>query len=332
MAKLRAGIIGLGVGEKHIRAYQKHPQYKLVALCDFNPERARFMKQKYSNLRMEANANILLDDPDIDIISIASYDNYHYEQVMRALENNKHVFVEKPLCINEEHAKAIKSYLLKKELKLSSNLVLRVSPRFQELKQMIEQDQLGELFYIEGDYNYGRLNKITDGWRGQIEGYSGVYGGGVHVIDLLLWLTKDKVVEVSAYGNSICSRESKFKNKDMVVCLLKFASGMIGKMAVNLGCVFPHFHCLMIYGTKATYENDIDQAYLYLNRDRKERTSIKTVYRSPDQENLLLNFLDAVAYGSEQNVNEEEIFSAMSVCFAIEEAVHTGKIVEVRYI
>ena len=46
----------------------------------------------------------------------------------------------------------------------------------------------GRAYYVEADYNYGRLWKLTDGWRGEIPFYSVVYGGAVHMIDLVCWL------------------------------------------------------------------------------------------------------------------------------------------------
>ena len=48
---------------------------------------------------------------------------------------------------------------------------------------------LGRVYYMEADYNYGRIHKIVDGWRGAIDYYSVFLGGAVHMVDLLLWLT-----------------------------------------------------------------------------------------------------------------------------------------------
>ena len=47
---------------------------------------------------------------------------------------------------------------------------------------------MGRLYYLEGDYAYGRLPKILSGWRAEIPIYSVVHGGAIHIIDLLLWL------------------------------------------------------------------------------------------------------------------------------------------------
>ena len=94
--KLNVGIIRLGVGEQHIAGYHNHPNCKVVVLCDFSEEKYKMAKEKYPGMKVVRDADELLKDPYIDVVSIASYDPYHYEQIIRAIENDKHVFVEKP--------------------------------------------------------------------------------------------------------------------------------------------------------------------------------------------------------------------------------------------
>ncbi len=334
MAQFRVGIIGLGIGEKHLTAYQAHPECEVVALCDFSEEKLAMARKKYPEITLTHKAHDLLEDPDINLISIASYDNYHYEQCVEAINNNKHIFVEKPFCLFEREATHVSKLLREKQdLKMSSNLVLRTSPRFQKLRQMISDGEMGDLFYIEGDYNYGRLHKITDGWRGKIDFYSVFYGGGLHLVDLLLWLTDDQVVEVSAYGNQIASRGSDFKYNDMVVALLKFQSGMIGKVTANFGCVFPHFHNMQIYGTNATFINSKEHGILIESRERDvPAKQVTEVYPGTVQGNVVSSFVDSLLGKTTPLVTAEDVFNVMCVCFAVEKAAHQSEAVMVEYI
>ncbi|KAF0146438.1 MAG: putative dehydrogenase [Nitrospirae bacterium] len=248
------------------------------------------------------------------------------------LDHNKHVFVEKPLCLYETEAIDIRDRLREKpHLKLSSNLILRRSPRFQTLKKMIMSGDMGDIYYLEGDYNYGRIEKITEGWRGKIEFYSVVYGGGVHMIDLMLWLTQDEIVEVSAYGNGICTKNSQFRYNDLVAALLKFKSGTVGKMTANFGCVFPHFHPLAVYGTKATFINGRKTGELYRSRDPKvEPEAVVAAYPGVNKGDFLFSFIEAILKNSQPEVTAREIFAAMSVCFAIEKAVQRNEVIKVK--
>ncbi len=331
---LKVGIIGLGVGEKHIEGYQSHPNCKVVALCDFLDEQLVMAREKYPDAKITSDADEILEDPEIDVVSIASYDNYHYEQIVKAIANNKHFFVEKPLCLYEDEAVNIRSLLKSKpNLKMSSNLILRKSPRFILLKEMIENGDFGEMFYLEGDYNYGRIHKITNGWRSKLKFYSIVYGGGVHIIDLLLWLTDDRIVEVSAYGNNISTKGTNFRYHDLVVSILKFESGIAGKMSVNFGCMFPHFHKLSIYGTKATFENGLDYGILYNSRDNSlNAKKVTTSYPGVAKGDHIYNYVDSILNDSQPEVSQDDVFDSMSVCFAIEKATYKSGSVTVKYI
>ncbi len=333
MTILKAGIIGLGVGETHISGYLGHPECDVAALCDFSEERRLLMQRKYPHLKVVRDADEILQDPEIGVISIASYDNYHFEQVTKAINYGKHVFVEKPLCLAESEARQIR-FLLEKNphVRLSSNLILRMSPRFRLLRKMIAAGNLGQTYYVEGDYNYGRLQKITQGWRGNIPTYSVVLGGGVHVIDLLLWLTADEVCEVASYGNNLSSKGAGVSYNDMVVAILKFRSGMVGKVSANFGCVFPHFHQISVYGTKATFVNGPKEARLYQSRDSGVKPKrIRSAYPGVAKGDLIFSFIDSILHDTKPEVTTEDVFNTMSVCFAIEKAVQTSQTATVEY-
>lgn len=322
MKKLNVGIIGLGVGERHLEAYAGHAHCGTITVCDLDSKKVKNVKKKYPDLNVARSADAILTDRDIHAVSIASYDNDHYAQVCRALKNNKHVFVEKPVCLYPREAKTIKKLLkAKPHLKISSNLILRKSPRFRSLKKMIQNGLLGKIYYMEGDYNYGRIEKLTQGWRGDLGYYSMVCGGGVHMIDLFLWLAKDEVREVSAFGNNIATKGSGFRYNDLVASLLKFKSGMVAKMSVNGGCVRPHYHHLVVYGTKATFVNGPEHALLYTSRDPLMKPKkIFAPYPGAHKGGLIRGFVDAIIKRTEPEVTQKEIFQVMDVCFAIEKA------------
>lgn len=332
---LRVGVIGLGVGEQHVQALIKHPHAQVTALCDLDAQKLKSVGERYGVSYLANEAEQILTDSNIDVVSIASYDNYHAQQIILALQNNKHVFVEKPLCLFEAEAREIKAELNKRpQLRLSSNLILRKSPRFIDLKNRIKADELGRVFYVEGDYNYGRIHKITEGWRGTIPFYSVMYGGGVHIVDLLQWLIEDEIVEVSAFGNKIATENTAFRYNDTVVSILQFKNGVIGKIAANFGCVYPHFHKLSLYGTSATFENAWPDALLYQSREyNNPPLKLATPYPGVAKGDLIEDFIRSIMDPSiQETVTIQDIFKTMSVCFAMEKAVKANGKIEVEQI
>ena len=331
---LRAGIIGLGVGERHIRCYEAHPDCEVVALCDFDAEKLKDVAARHPGKRLFERAEDLLADPDIDVVSIASFDDAHFEQCKLAIENGKHIYAEKPLCLYAERARELRRLLAANpQIRLSSNHVLRVSSRFQELRSRIQSGEFGDIYYLEGDYQYGRLEKITSSWRGELPFYSVVYGGAVHVIDLLLWLTDDEVLEVSAYGNQIASRDTQFQFNDMVAALLKLKSGAVAKVTANMGCPRPHFHAVEVYGTEKAFVNRHGVAEIWESTEKNAPPSdMKTPYRDYQKPDLICSFVDWILGRGEPLVTPDDVFRTMSTCFAIERAAAEGNPVQVEQI
>ena len=330
---LRTAIIGLGVGEQHIRAYEEHPSCQVATLCDISPAKRDEISQQHPNYEVTADPIAVLTDPTIDVVSIASYDDAHADQVVLAVEHGKHVFVEKPLCLDIKELRRIRAVLKQRpQQRLSCNLILRRSPRFQLVRQLIRKGRFGRLFHVEGDYNYGRLQKLTNSWRGKIPDYSVVLGGAVHLIDQLLWLTGQRVVQVAAFSNGIASESSSFPGHDMAAALLRFESGMTGTVTANFGCVRPHGHGLTICGTEATFVNGDPHGHLHTSRDTASAPQvISAAHPGAEKGDLIENFLNTILGIAEPEITEDEIFQTMCVCFAIQRAQREQQIVEVEY-
>ena len=329
MTPLRAGIVGLGVGEQHIAGYRAHPDCEVVAVSDIDRAKLDMAAQRYPDLRRSAEPRELLEASDIDIVSIASWDDAHHEQVTLALERGKHVFCEKPLVLYQDDAVEIAEMLRARPgQRLSSNVPLRMSPRFLAVRRRIAE--LGEVFHMEGDYDYGRRWKLTDGWRGQIPHYSVVLGGAIHLVDLLLWMTGKQPVEViSATGNRIATRGTAFKHLDFVTATIRNNDGSTMKVNANLGSVSPHFHGVRVYGTDGSFVNGLPDGAFYWP-DRVE--PVADAYPGVHKGDLLHSFVDACLGRGQAAVTEKDVFAALSVCFAIERSLADQRPVDIEFL
>jgi predicted dehydrogenase len=332
--KVNVGVIGLGVGAKHAQTLYSNKKVNLLSLCDFDNKKINLYKKIFKNCKFTTNSEDIFKNPNIDIVSIASYDNFHAKHILQAIKYNKHFFVEKPFCLNVNELNKICSNLKKnKKIMFSSNLVLRNNPAFIDLKRRIKRKITGKIYYCEGDYNYGRVNKILHGWRGQIPFYSVVLGGGIHLIDLIIWLSNKKVRSVIAEGNKISTKNTMFKNYDLVSALLKFEDGMIGKVSSNFASVTPHHHIVSIYGTKSTFFYNNKVTKFYKSRDDLNLKKVNSNFLNKQKSEILNSFVDSVYYQKDLKiVREQEIINLMSVCFAIEKSLKTKKREKVKYI
>lgn len=153
------------------------------------------------------------------------------------------------------------------------------------------------------------------------------WGGGVHILDLMLWLTGDRVIEVCGFGNDIATQDSSFNGDNLRIALLRFSSGMVGKISANFACVYPHHHRLSVYGTEATFENNPEAALLYKTRDPLiQPQEIDTDYPGVAKYALLENFIDAILGRSTPDVTANDVFNCMDVCLKIDEAIFQKEI------
>ncbi len=264
---LNVAVIGLGIGEQHARAFAAGPDSRVTWLYDLEADKAQRIAADLGQGRVAESYDQILSAPDVDAVSIATFDHLHYDEVCRALDAGKHVFVEKPLCRTDAEADDIAARWARAgNLHLRSNLVLRGAEVYRWLKDAIAAGDFGDIYAFDGDYLYGRLEKITEGWRKDVPDYSVMEGGGVHIIDLMLWLTGETPTQVTVTGNKIATRDTGFQYDDFMAATFAFASGAVGRITANFGCVHPHHHVIRVFGTKATFIYDDQGPRLFRNR------------------------------------------------------------------
>ena len=207
----RVGIIGMGVGENHLKAFASHKMCEIKKICDFDQEKKSYLKKKYKQYEYVTEAFDVINDDAIDIVSIASYDNFHCDQIIRSIKNKKHIFIEKPMCLDEDElGRIIQNLKHHQDVKISSNLVLRTNSRFKYFRKQIKSGGVGDLFYIEADYYWGRIKKLY-GWRAEMDYYSIILGAAIHMIDLVTWLIDKKPSYVYTVGNRLGTNDSHMK-------------------------------------------------------------------------------------------------------------------------
>jgi predicted dehydrogenase len=329
---LGVAVVGLGVGEQHALAYQR-TGCSVRRLFDLDPDRAAAVSSRLGEGLCSSSLESILGDPSIEIVSIASFDDAHFEQVAASLAAGKHVFVEKPLCRSIHELETIAAAWRRSGRKLRSNLVLRAAPLYRWVKAQVEGGAFGEIYAFDGDYLYGRLHKLTEGWRNQVEDYSVLQGGGVHLLDLMLWLTGQRPERVSAVGNRISSAGTAFRYHDFAAATFTFPSGLVGRVTANFGSVHRHQHVMRIFGTRATFIVDDAGPRLHLSRDPNEPATPLAHNPLPATKgDLIPEFVASVTTGAAMRPDTQHEFDVISACVAADRALASGGAVTVDYV
>jgi len=331
-ARLRVGVIGLGVGRQHLAGYLLHSGCEVVAVADFDAEKLAAVGREHPEIATTSSAADVLTDPSIEVVSIASFDADHFEQVMAGLAAGKHLFVEKPLCQSFTQLDAIRAAWAArpKPVGLVSNLVLRTAPVFGWLRAEVQAGRFGRPYAFDGDYLYGRIGKITAGWRGQTPGYSVMAGGGIHLVDLMLWITGERPARVTAVGNRICTAGTAFREADFVAATYEFPSGLVGRISANFGCVHGHQHVVRFFGTEATFVSDDRGPRLQRHRDPAPPAEAVSLAPLPAAKHALIGpFLDDLAAGRDTTAATRHDVTVLAACLAADESLRTGRPCEI---
>lgn len=189
MQVLKVGVIGGGgIADLHLQSYAKNEQVEIAAVCDVNAERAREMAEKYHSSRVFVDYHQLLQDNEVEAVSICTWNNTHAEIAIAALEAGKHVLVEKPMTTSIEEAEKVEKAVNDSGKLLQVGFVRRYDKNIEMLKRFIDSGDLGEIYYAKASY----LRRFGNpgGWFSD-KARSG--GGplidlGVHIIDICWYL------------------------------------------------------------------------------------------------------------------------------------------------
>ena len=191
--KFRVGIIGTGLmGRRRAEALRQSKDVQLIAVSSNNP-------RQDEKLAADMQCAVIDDWPqltarkDIDAIIVCTPPDCHLPMCQAALENGKHVLVEKPLARNPAEAEKLVKLAKKTGLTLKCGFNHRHHPAVQQARKWFDQGIIGEAIFIRAEYGIGGRPGYEQDWRvkNEISGGGQLMDQGMHVIDLSRWFLGD---------------------------------------------------------------------------------------------------------------------------------------------
>jgi len=216
IAKRHAEIIGGGV----IKGA------KLVALCDVDENKAKVMSDQYS-IPYYCNFKKMIDEQDIDLVSILTPSGMHAEHVMQASEFKKHIVVEKPMALTVPDAEKMIKSCSENNVKLFVVKQNRFNLPVIKLREAIENNRFGKKVLGTVRVRWCRDQKYydLDKWRGTWAQDGGVFTNQAsHHIDLLNWMMGDVVSVFAKSSTALVDIETE----DTGIAILTFKDGSKG--------------------------------------------------------------------------------------------------------
>jgi len=250
--RLRCAVIGTGgFGHAHLDSLLHCPRASTVAIAEINPERLKEAADRYKIARAYADFHDLLDQPDIDAVTIATPNYLHARVAIDALQARKHVLLEKPMAINaREAAKVVEAAKkMRRTFMVAQNF--RFNRHSQTAKAIVERGDLGEVYHARCFWLWRSNIPRIGSWFTQKQSAGGGCTAdlGTHMLDLGLHLLGEfEVKSVSAqtfakfgprglgetdWGKSVVDPKKPFDVEDYSVALLRLKSGRAMTLEVS---------------------------------------------------------------------------------------------------
>jgi len=147
---LRIGVIGYGYwGPNVVRNFYNAPNAAVTLVCDLNPKSLQRVRQAYPSMAVTTNPADILTSPDIDAVAIVTPISHHFSLAKEALNNGKHVFVEKPFTATAAEAEELIELAERKNLVIMVDHTFLFSGAVRKIRDLIDSRTLGNLYYYD---------------------------------------------------------------------------------------------------------------------------------------------------------------------------------------
>jgi len=212
---------------------------------------------KEINAEIASSYDEIVNSDKVDAVILATPHSKHLEQIVQAVNNGKHVFVEKPITLTAADAKIAYDEAKKNDKVLAVGFNRRFHPNFIKIVEMIKNNELGKVLHIEGTINApGLWMYAPESWRSSAAETpaGGMTGMGIHIIDQMI-ASNGNIS--SAYAQT--AKVIKMGDLDEITSVLfKFENGSTGYLGTSIASsIFYNFRVIAENGTIEIIERDL---------------------------------------------------------------------------
>lgn len=307
MKKLRLGLIGTGfMGKTHALAFRNVkavmgdvPEVELSCLCELPLSRAQKIADQFGFAQATDDWRAMVNDPDIDIVSITAPNGLHHEMALEAIAAGKHVYCEKPLAITLEQATEMAAAAQAAGVKTMVGYNYIKNPAFTHAIELIESGAIGTPVHFRGwvDEDYQADPDLPWTWRAKkSEAGLGTLGDlGCHLVSMaqgLMGAVDSLIADTQIIhktrplpdGTGVGTVE----NEDTASAIVRFTSGAQGTLCTSRSA-WGRKNKLdwEVHGTKgmiAFSQERLNELQLYQNDGAQAQQGFKTILAGPAHE------------------------------------------------
>ena len=263
MSKLKIAIAGLGFGEKvHIPAIKESDHFDLKFLYHHDKNKIDQI-EKNTGVKCYGDWNSIVNS-DSEGVIIATPPHVRFKLAKEALEHDKNILLEKPVALTSDEIQHLQRIAISRNLRVCVDFEYRAVPLFMQTKKLLDDNKLGEIYFIKLDWLMSSRSDPNRGWNwySLSEKGGGVIGAlGTHAFDILHWFF-GRTTEVAAKTYTsinerpLANQMMKVSSEDICIANLKLSNHPeeIIPCQVSLSSISKNGRgfCLEIYGSKGT--------------------------------------------------------------------------------
>ena len=334
--KVRAAVVGLGwPGIQHLKGYIADPRSEVIAVCDLDKGHVRSVAKEYKVPRVYTDHLKMLENDDIDAVSVCLPNFLHAPISIDALNAGKHVLCEKPPARNAQEALAMADASRQNNKTLMYALVQRFDGSTQQLKRLVREGKLGEIYF--GKAGYVRRRGVPVGKEGWFVDRERSGGGalidiGVHALDCVWWLMNSpRPVEVMGTSYShfkhLVPDDIKYDVDDATFAQIRFENGATIILETTWALNLPGDNYIKVAGTKAGAT--LSPFTLYTEEDGRELDKPLDAPSINSFDEEVKHFVGCIIDGTEPISSAQQGIMLMQMLDGIYESAQKGRSVPI---
>lgn len=339
------GIIGCGkiAQVRHIPEYAANPHAKLYGFFDMNYDRAAELAAQYG-AKVYTSVEELLQDPQIDAVSVCVANHAHAEITIAALNAGKHVLCEKPMATTLAECEAMVAAAKQNGKFLMIGHNQRLAKAHMKAKELLERGEIGKILSVRTAFGHGgpetwSVDPGKNVWFFQkAKASMGAMADlGIHKTDLLQYLCGSHVVQVTAHMTTLDKKDASgnlIEVDDNAFCIYVLENGIVATMTASWTYYGPEDNSTVIYGTEGIMRIYDDPGFaIVVNRRDGEKYlyDVDAIQTNDNQtkSGIIDLWVESLLQNTEPEISGEEALYAMRAVFAAAESSETGRTVKI---
>lgn len=336
----KIGIIGCGkiAQVRHIPEYEENANAQLYGFYDINAERAKELAEKYNGKAYESY-EALLNDSEIDAVSVCAANHVHAEITIAALKAGKHVLCEKPMATVLEECEAMVEAAKESGKYLMIDQNQRLAKAHVEAKKMIDAGLIGDIVTFRTTFGHGgpetwSIDPGENTWFfDKKQAAMGAMADlGIHKTDLIQFLTSQRVIETTA---RIMTLDKKYATGQLIgvddnaICIYKMSGGAVGTMTASWTYYGAEDNSTILYGTKGImriYDDPVHTIVVVDKEGSRTEYDVEAIQTNDNQTSsgIIDLFMECLVGSKEPEISGESVLHAMRAVFASIESSEKG--------